>query len=105
MSAKVIYNGQTFLDIVVGQVVTLVCSGKRMSSDVEIRFYEDGTVSCNGAIIDVVAGQRAILHCKDKLMTDDIVVHLPDNLYQTLITVDGHTYTTYDEQIFKVLES
>lgn len=105
MSTKVLYDGQTFLELTCGQIATIGCTDKRLSTDLEILFSEDGTITYDGTEIEANIGQRVIFHCADKKMKSDIVIHIPYTDYQTLVTADGRVYTTSEEFIFKVLES
>lgn len=105
MLTQIIYNESTVLELNVGQVATIVCSGMRMSSNVEILFADDGYVIYDGTEIDASSGQRVVLHCAGSKLNSDIVVRVPYTIYESLITVDGLMYTTAEEHIFKVLES
>jgi len=105
VNTQVIYNGNIFLEIEMGQIATILCADRRVSSDIEIIFAEDGTVEYEGNIIEANLGQTVVLKCAGQKMKSDVVIHTQDTMYQTLITVDGHMYTTSEDFIFKVLES
>lgn len=72
-TTTITYGGVS-TEVEAGKKATLVCNGKKMTSDVVIAFESNGTITYNGSVTSVVSGKTATLRCAGKRMKGDVSI-------------------------------
>ena len=90
---SITYNGETIATLEEGQTATLNCNGKKMATNIVVKFDTAGTITYNGNETSVEAGQTATLVCGGKkAVTNIVIVASEESGEGTLTDLTGTTW-------------